>query len=142
MSEDLLNAKIEAYYAARSSHDFAHAESAKAYDVMRAREAELVEFMLEHQLKSVSRDDGTKPTLCKSTSISVTKENEEQIKEWLRNTEGDDAPFLVTVPHKPAILELIKKKIETEKLDDSDFPPFLQCSTRPTLRVTGWKGRE
>jgi hypothetical protein len=139
---DQLNAKIEAYYMARSSYDAAKAASDEAYSAMRVKEAALVDYMLENGIKSVDRDDGTKPLLAKATSISVTQDNYEQVREWLRETVGDDADFLVTIPHKPAILEYVKKQIEKEKLDDSDFPAFLQCSTRPTLRVNGWKGRE
>lgn len=141
-NSDVLNQKIEAYYMARSSYDFAKKASDEADAIRRAKEAELVEYMIDQRILKVSRDDGTTPILVNSVSIRVVQENFEEVREWLRNTEGDDADFLVTIPHKPAILELVKRKIEQEKLDPTDFPAFLQCSTRPTLRVNGWKGRE
>lgn len=142
MSDDQLNSRIETYYMARASYDAAKAVSDEAYKGFRAKETELVEYMLEHKIKSVKREDGTTPTLVNTVSISVTQENYEQIRQWLRDTVGDDTDFLVTIPHKPAITEYVKRQIEKEKLDSSDFPEFLQCSTRPTMRVTGWKGRE
>ena len=141
-TNDKLNEKIEAYYMARSSYDFAKKASDDADAIRRQKEFELVEYMIEHRIKSVKRDDGTTPLLVNAVSISVTQENYDAIREWLKSTEGDDADFLVTIPHKPAILELVKRKIEQDRLDPTDFPAFLNCSTRPALRVNGWKGRE
>lgn len=142
MTDDALLLKVKAYYAARTSYDEAKQISDDLDKIRRGKEADLVDYMIEHQIKKVSLGDGTTPLLVNAVSISVKQENYEEIREWLRDTVGDDADFMVTIPHKPAILEHIKKKIEVEKFDASDFPPFLQCSTRPALRVNGWKGRE
>lgn len=137
---DVLNAKINSYYDARAAYDEAHKKSVEADALRRQRERELVDYMIEHQIKKVSLADGTTPMLVQAVSISVTQENYEDIRSWLRDSVGDDADFLVTIPHKPAILELVKKKIK-EGDDPSEFPAFLKCDTRPTLRVDGWKGR-
>lgn len=134
-----LNAKIDAYYEARKAYDEAHRLSSEADKARRAAERALVDFMIEHQIKKVSRDDGTTPILVSATSIACNQENAEQIREWLVETEGDDTDYMVTVLSKPAVLELVKKKIK-KGADPSEFPEFLKCDTRPTLRVDGWKG--
>lgn len=138
--DDALNLKIDAYYEARSAYDEAHALSVEADKLRRQKERELIDYMIEHQIKKVERADGTTPLLVQGVTISVTQENYEEIREWLRETVGDDADFLVTVPHKPAILEHVKKQLE-EGVDAQDMPAFLKCDTRPALRVNGWKSR-
>lgn len=140
MTDSTINQKIEAYYEARAAYDVAKKISDDADALRRVKERELVDYMIENQIKKVSLADGTTPMLVKAVSISVTQENYDSIREWLRNTVGDDADFLVTIPHKPTILEMVKKKIEDGD-DPTDFPDFLKCDTRPTLRVDGWKSR-
>lgn len=140
MTQELLNAKIEAYYEARAEYDRLKALSDAADRVRRDRERELVDYMIENQIKKVSLADGTTPLLVQAISCSVTQENYDDIREWLRNSVGDDADFIVTIPHKPTILEHIKKLVK-EGDDPADFPAFLKVDTRPTLRVDGWKGR-
>lgn len=135
-----LNAKIDAYYEARAAYDEAHRLSSEADALRRAKERELVDYMIEHQIQKIERADGTKPLLVSAVSIACTAENSEQIRKWLVETEGDDADFMVNVLHKPAVLELVKKKIK-EGDDPSEFPAFLKCDSRPTLRVDGWKSR-
>jgi hypothetical protein len=133
-----LNLKAEAYYEARRDYEAKKAASNIADTERRRREAELVDYMIEHQIKSFDRNDGTKPLLAASVSISVTKDNYDQIRAWLLETEGDDKDYVETVVSKPAVLELVKKKLKAGD-DVSDFPDFLKPDTRPTLRVNGWK---
>lgn len=137
---DPLNAKIEAYYAARAAYDEAHRISSEADALRRQRERELVDYMIENQIKKISRDDGTTTILVSATSIACNQENAEDIRKWLVNTEGDDTDYMVNVLSKPAVLELVKKKIKAGE-DPSDFPEFLKVDTRPNVRVDGWKGR-
>jgi hypothetical protein len=136
---DELNLKIDAYYAARRDYDDKKAASNQADAERRRLERELVDYMMEHQIKSVDRMDGTKPLLASSVSASVTKENAEEIRAWLLETVGDDSDFMETIVSKPAVVELLKKRIK-EGDDPSDFPAFLKVDTRPTLRVNGWRG--
>lgn len=136
-----LNAKIDAYYEARADYDEKHKASSEADAVRRQRERELVDYMMEHQIKKIAREDGTTPMLVSATSIACNKDNAEQIREWLRDTEGDDADYMETVLSKPAVLELVKKKLKQGD-DPTDFPEFLKVDSRPTLRVDGWAGRE
>jgi hypothetical protein len=134
-----LNDKIEAYYSARRDYDAKKKISNEADSIRRQREAELVDYMIEHQHKSVKRDDGTTPLLVSAVSISVGKEDFDAIREWIRNDVGDDTDFIETVVSKPAVLELVKKKLKAGD-DVTDLPQCLKADTRPTLRVNGWKG--
>lgn len=136
---DALNAKIDAYYEARKAYDEAHRLSSEADKVRRQKERELVDYMMENQIKKVSREDGTTPILVSAASIACNQENAEEVRKWLVETEGDDADFMVTVLSKPAVLELVKKKLKAGD-DPTDFPEFLKVDARPTLRVDGWKG--
>jgi hypothetical protein len=137
---DELNARVDAYYEARDAYDEAHRISSEADGLRRQRERELVDYMIEHQIKKFERTDGTTPILVSATSIACNQENAEQIREWLTEKVGDDTDFMVTVLHKPAVLEYVKKEIKAGA-DPTEFPEFLKCDTRPTLRVDGWKSR-
>lgn len=138
---DALNAKIDAYYKARSDYDAIHQLSSAADKLRREKERDLVDYMIENQIKKISRNDGTTPLLVNAVSIACNQENAEEIRKWLRDTVGDDTDFMVTILSKPAVIEHIKKKIKAGD-DPSDFPKFLSCDTRPTLRVDGWKQLE
>ena len=137
---DALNKKLDAYYQAREAYDIAKANSDRQDAFRREKERELVDFMIENKFPKIARDDGSTTMLVKAVTCSVTQENYDDIREWLRQTYGDETDFLVTIPHKPAILEAVKKSIESGT-DSSDFPAFLRVDTRPTLRVDGWKTR-
>jgi hypothetical protein len=136
---DVLNQKVEAYYEARRDYEEKKRVATEAEKHRRRLEAELVDYMLEHKIKAVDRADGTKPLLAKNVSFSVTKDNFDAIREWLVEQVGDDKDFIETTVSKSAVGELVKTKIEKEKWDESDFPAELKVSTRPGLRVTGWK---
>lgn len=136
---DVLNAKVEAYYEARRDYEEKKRVATEAEKHRRRLEAELVDYMLEHGIKSVDRADGTKPLLAKNVSFSCTKDNADAIREWIVEQVGDDKDFIETLPSKSAVGELVKKLLEKEKWDETDFPAFLSVSTRPGLRVTGWK---
>lgn len=136
-----LNEKIEAYYAARADYEAKAEIATKAEKLRRGLEYELVELMLEEGVTKISLDDGTTPTLVKSCSASITKDNFDDIREWLRETVGDDSDYVETVVSKPAVMERIKHLIDVEKYDETDLPSFLRVSTRPTIRITGWNKR-
>jgi len=138
---DTLNNLTDIYFAARDQYELAKKRSDLMHEEWRATERNLVDYMIENGIKKVGRADGTTPMLVNAVSISVTQENYDAISQWLKDTLGDDKDFLVTIPHKPTILDYVKKQI-AEGSDPSDFPVFLHCDTRPTLRVDGWKTRQ
>lgn len=136
----MLNQLIDDYYEARREYERLRTLATAAELTRRSKEAKLVDYMLEHEIKSVDRMDGTKPLLAKTTTISVTKDKADQIRAWLVATVGDDKDYVETLPSKSAVLELVKKMIEKDLVDPSEFPEFLSVNTRPTLRVNGWTG--
>ena len=139
---DVLNKKLDNYYAKRRDYEAKKKVSNDAHKAWRAAEAEVVDEMLSQKVKSLERDDGTKPGLVKAVALSVVQANAEAIREWIVEQVGDDKDYVDTVVSKSAVGELVKKLIEKDKWDESDFPAVLSVSTRPTLRVTGWKALE
>lgn len=136
---EALNAKLDAYYAARRDYEAKKKVSNEAYAAWRRTETAVIDAMLENQVKSLERDDGTKPSLVRSATVSVTKDNFDEIRQWLTEQVGDDKDFVDTVVSKPAVLAFVKKLVDKEKWDETDFPACLSVSTRPTLRVAGWR---
>jgi hypothetical protein len=136
---DNLMSLVAAHHEARAAYDVAKKLSDDAHREWRDRERALIDYMLEQGVQKISCDDGTTPTLVQGVSISVTQENFDAIRAYLREKTGDDADFIVTIPHKPTILEWVKKQAAA---GEDDFPDFLKFDTRPTMRVVGWKGRE
>jgi len=130
--------KIDDYLAAREAYEEIHEQSAKAHKAMRASEYELVDTMLNDGVPSVGLDSGLHVSLRKQYSCSVTVGNEDQIREWLTEVEGDDTQFVHERVNKPALVEWLK---ETEKEPD-DVPEFLKLNTRPGITVRGWKTRK
>lgn len=136
-----LNEKIEAYYEARADYEAKAAIATDAEKLRRKLEYELIDLMMEEGVTKISLDDGTTPTLVKSCSASITKDNFDDIREWLRETVGDDSDYIETIVSKSAVMERVKHLLDVEKWDETDLPQFLRVSTRPTIRVTGWKQR-
>lgn len=132
-----LNDIIDDYYERRAAHERADHAAKQCYHEMKAAEAKLVDAMLEAGMPSVKRFDGTAISLRKNVSLSVTKDNSDQIRTWLIATVGDDKDFVEEVVAKSAITELVKQQLE-EGLADDDFPIFLKVSTRPGISVRGW----
>lgn len=130
--------KIDAYLEARSVYDNIHKLSQEAHQKMKSMEYELVDEMLNTGVSSQGMDDGLSIHLRKQYNCSVTQQNEEQVREWLIETEGDDSQFVVEKVNKPALLEWMKDK----GLEPDDAPEFLKLSTRPGLTVRGWNKRE
>lgn len=130
-----INELTDLYYEARRLYDEITAEQKTRSRIMRTREMAMVDAMLELGWTSINRTDGTKPTLAAHFDISLTKDNEQQARAWLMETEGDDAPFLKEKLDKTAVRALLKEKGE------DDVPDFFNVKTRPVLRVTGWDTR-
>lgn len=131
---------IAEFYKAREDYDRAHEISVHAHALMKDAERVAVEKMLDAGTNSLGLDDGTHVSLRKRFSCSVTENNEDQIREWLTEVEGDDAQFIVEKVHKPALVEWMRKKFE-ETMDEGDVPDFLNLNTSPALTVRGWKSR-
>jgi len=129
--------KIDAFYEAREAYEQAHKLSGEMFAAMKDAERAAVDKMLEEGLKSMGRDDGTHVSLRKQYTCSVTLDNEDQVRQWLVDTNGDDAQFVVEKVHKPALLEWMREKA----MEVGDVPDFLKLNTTPALSVRGWKTR-
>ncbi len=85
----LLQQVIDSYYAARLAAEEAKAASVAANKLMKGKEAAVIDAMLGEGLTSLKRDDGTSPTLRRNVDISVTVENTEDVRKWLRELDGE-----------------------------------------------------
>lgn len=141
MSQDLLDQKIDAYYAARADYDTKKEASNAADKIRRSAETELVDYMIENQVQGHKRTDGTAVTLKRTVSIRMNKGIFEPVRLWLCDTVGDDADYIETVVSKSAVLEHVKKLIIEDDVDPADLPDCLGVDARPTLAVTGWNQR-
>ncbi len=134
---------LENYYACRAHYDQVHNLSSIAHKNMKDAERLAVDAMLDEGTKSIGLDDGTHVSLRKQFNISVTVNNEDQIREWLTEVEGDDSEFIHEKVNKAAVVEWMKIQIlEVGDLDEGDVPDFMSFSQHPGLTVRGWKTRE
>ncbi len=134
--------RLDEFYLAKENYERAHEISAQAHGIMKGAELSAVDAMLEEGVKSMGRDDGTHVSLRKQFQCSVTVDNEDQVREWLTEVEGDDAQFVVEKVHKPALLEWMKEKFEKAVMDEGEVPEFLKFTQHPALTVRGWKTRK
>lgn len=130
---------IRTYYAARKRYEEAKAQAEALEVLWRAEETKVIDAMLEAKQRSVQFEDGTKPTLCKNVTISCTKDNFAAIREWLVRVFGDDKDYVEETVNKWTVLAKIKDMLENGE-DEEFFPAVLKLSSRPGLRVWGWKG--
>ena len=133
-----INERLDTYVAARQDYDAKRRLASEAEEVRRRAESELVNAMLDAGTKSIGRDDGSLFSLRKNFSFSLTEANMQQAREWLLESEGDDSPFVKEVVSKPALTELLKKKME-DGIDALELPAFLKVNTMPGISVRGWK---
>lgn len=139
LSENI-RAKLDAYITARKASDEAHRKSAEAMAVTRAVEKDFIDAMVDAGVKSLNWEDGIAFHLAKRFSISVNKDNDYQVREWLTTVHGDVHKFEKLILHKPTVTTYVKEQIEHGELDLSTVPEFLALKTSPTLNVRGWKG--
>lgn len=134
--------KLEAYITARKEQNKIKELSKAAEAVRRKAEAELVDAMVDAGMKSFKLEDGTSVNLRKRFDCSVNQDNNDQVENWLRETEGDVSPFQKLVLYKPAIVKMLKERAEREELDETKIPDFLNLRTTPGITVRGLKELE
>lgn len=139
---------VDAFYRARARYEEADRSAKAFYKIKQTREREMIEAMLEAETKGVRREDGTYCGWKRNVRISVTQENDADIREWLLETTGDDSDFLATKCNKSAVEEHVKKLVgENEAIDADDdddtekhvIPQFFKLNQHPVANVTGWK---
>lgn len=134
----ILNSQVTKYYEARLAYEQKRAEATTLEEKWRAEEQKLIDAMLDAQVKSVTLADGSRPSLTKSCKVRCTKDNADAVRAWLVETTGSDDDFIETLPNRFKVAAHVKKAIE-RGADEASFPSFLEVSTRPSIRVYGWK---
>lgn len=128
------------YYEMRRRHDVAKRTSSEAYRTMKEAEEKLVEVMMDLGLQRLEyMDDGTKVFFKGRMNLSVTKENEAEVREWLRQNYGDDEIFVVERLDKAEISVRVKEDIDAGQLSELDVPKCMKLKQFPGIQVNGWK---
>ena len=130
-----LKSWINNYYQARNAYEAAKEESTRLYHAMQSAEVSLVDAMVDEGVAKVDLDDGTSVGLRKQFTISVTKANMHDIRDWLLSSIGDDMQFVEEVVSKPALTSYLREN------PDMEVPDFLNLNTRPAISVRGWSTR-
>ena len=130
-----LNLRIDAYLDARRVYKKAKKISDTLDANQKTRRRQLSEWMSETQTQNHKRPDGTHFILYKQFTFSATKDNEQEIRDWLMKTEGDDTPYLHEKINKTALEEMLKRKVINEHIPEKEFPDFLHLSTHPIVHV-------
>lgn len=131
----------ELYLKARHRADCAKEIAKEDEKAWRQIEADMITAMLAKKEKFFKMPSGLSFGLSERFSISVTQENEAQVRAWLVETIGDDGPFLVEVPNKAAVQDHVKKLVEVNRkagdTDSEGLPEFLNVKTSPKLSCRG-----
>ena len=133
-----LNAHVTAYLLARSVYEEAHKASQQAHKMWKQAEADFIDALLDSQVKTFKHlETGEVFGLSEHFHVSVTQNNTDLIRNWLVESEGDDAPFLTEVCDKKAVTAHVKTLVEANrqagKGDEDGLPAFLNLKTRPVL---------
>ena len=130
------------YYEVRQRHDIAKRTCSEAYSAMKAAESKLIEYMMDLGISRLDyMSDGTKIHFQGRCSVSVTKANEDEVRTFLRETYGDEAPYVRESLDKPAITERIREDLAAGELSETEVPDIMKLSQYPGLSVSGWKER-
>jgi hypothetical protein len=130
------------YLAKRKAYDEAKKRADDLEKAWRQVEADMINAMLAKKEKFFKLvGTGMSFGLAERFSISVTEKNKDQVRAWLVETTGDDAPFLVEVPDKPSVQAHVKKLVEANRQagdrDSEGLPEFLNIKTSPKLSCRG-----
>ena len=132
----------QAYYEARQRADMAKAVYSEAYRAQKEAETKLVECMMDLGITRLDyMRDGTKIHFQGKCSVSITQENEEEVRQWLRERYGDDMQFSTEKLDKPAVTAKIKEDLHGQELSETEVPKHMKLNQFPGLSVTGWKTR-
>lgn len=128
----------QTYRSFRSMHETYRSQADTAYAAMKRAESELVQAMLDADATTFEVD-GMKPYLSADRECSVTKDNIEQVTEWLNSQRGGAEPFMRTAVDPWAVKRLVREELK-DGVDPESYPAFLKVAVRPRLNVKGWIG--
>ncbi len=131
----------EDYCEGRKKYERAKMHADACYSDLESIKSKMIDEMLNSKIRAFDPSNGecTRIGLRREFSCSVTKENTQQIRDWLLTQYGDDMPFVKEVVDKAALIFQLKKEVEEANFDVDDYPEFLKVSTRPNVVAYGWK---
>lgn len=130
------------YYEARQRADIAKRVYSEAYRAQKDAEEKLIETMMDLGINTMSyMEDGTAIHFRAQCSVSVTQDNEEEVREWLRQQYGDDEQFSKDALDKPSIIAQIKADLASGELSETEVPKDMKLTQFPGISVSGWKKR-
>ncbi len=135
-----LNQAIQAFLSLRAEYKEADRTSKRLHKAMKQAERAAVDVMLKvDQDIHRSPSTGICCTLKAYLGCKVTVDNQDQVRDWLINTLGDDKDFIEERVIKKEVIDLIKqKRKEAIKAGMvASFPDFLGVETYPGLSVSG-----
>ena len=129
----------EHYYEMRKRYEVADRKAKVARSAMVDAKRAMIETMMDMGLSRLDyMDDGSSINFRGGMNISVTKENEAEVREWLCGNYGDDTEFEDVKLNKKAIRDRIKEDIDAGELAEVEVPKCLKLSTFPDIQVRGW----
>lgn len=128
--------ELNAYIEARRAHDAAKQAEKRARQALDNAEAALVDRMVEDEAQSIKLDDGTNFFLSRRPRFRLNEANNDMVREWLRETVGDDDPFVETKVVRKRLSEHLNELLED--CEESDLPDFLEFTSAPEIAVRGW----
>ena len=133
-----LNLHVNRYREAREGYNEAHKISQQAHQKWKDTERDFIDAMLNERVKTFKHlETGEVFGLSERFGVSVTENNNDQIRNWLVDEAGDDAPFISEVCNKQAVTDYVKTRVEKnrqeDKGDEDGIPEFLNLKTRPVL---------
>ena len=133
-----LNEHVAWFLTTKRRYDEAHQKSQEAHRKWRQAETDFIDALLNEKVKTFKHlETGEVFGLSEHFGVSVTQNNTDLIREWLVESEGDDAPYLTEVCDKKAVTEHVKTLVEKNRqdgcADEDGVPQFLKLKTRPVL---------
>lgn len=131
-----------AYREARLKHEAAQEAEKIASERRRGCEEDLIEGMLAVGMRA-AEINGRAFSLRRQVNISVTKDNEDDVRGWLAIELGQDAAqdYLEVKVKRFAVERMVKEGLREGK-DPESYPKFLKLYDRPRISVRGWDNDE
>ena len=137
-----VKAACDIYYEWRRRHQEAKAAAADIAQRLWHAEQALIDAMLNEDMKTMKREDGTTVSLRRKFSCSVTQKNQDDIRDWLVERFGDDSEYVKEIVDKPALAAKLQSMLDEDEIEIDNLPEFLSASTRPAVSVRGWGNLE
>ncbi len=128
-------------YKAREEHDRLKELCHEAQVVYRRICAKLIDEMADKDVQHFRHQNLTISTK-KHFAISVTADNNDDIRKWLMETYGDDTDFLTENVSKKILTEKIREEVTGNEKYEEEYPDFLNLKTARIIQVDGWKDRQ